>query len=60
MKALQYVNKFFFKYRGRLIVGLLITAVATVFRIVVPSKIGDSIDSIKADITGQVSYEQLT
>ncbi len=60
MKALQYVNKFFFKYRGRLIVGLLITAVATVFRIVVPSKIGDSIDSIKAYITGQVSYEQLT
>ena len=60
MKALQYVNKFFFKYRGRLIVGLLITAVATVFRIVVPSKIGDSIDSIKAYIPGQVSYEQLT
>ena len=60
MKALQYINKFFYKYRGRLIVGLLITAIATVFRIVVPAKIGDSIDSIKAYITGSVSYSDLT
>ena len=60
MNALRYVNKFFYKYSGRLIVGLFITAVATVFRIVVPAKIGDSIDSIKAYITGTVSYAELT
>ena len=60
MKALQYVNKFFYKYRGRLIIGLLITAIATIFRIVVPAKIGDSVDSIKAYITGEVTYDQLT
>lgn len=60
MKALQYVNKFFYKYRGRLVVGLLITAIATIFRIVVPAKIGDSVDSIKAYITGSVTYDQLT
>jgi len=60
MKALQYVNKFFYKYRGRLIIGLLITAIATIFRIVVPAKIGDSVDSIKAYITGEVTYAQLT
>ncbi len=60
MRALQYINKFFYKYRGRLVVGLLITAIATVFRIVVPAKIGDSIDSIKAYITGSVSYSELT
>jgi len=60
MKALQYVNKFFYKYRGRLIVGLLITAIATIFRIVVPAKIGDSVDSIKAYINGTVNYSELT
>jgi len=60
MKALQYVNKFFYKYRGRLIVGLLITAIATIFRIVVPAKIGDSVDSIKAYINGTVDYSELT
>lgn len=60
MRALQYVNKFFYKYRGRLVVGLLITAIATIFRIVVPAKIGDSVDSIKAYITGSVTYDQLT
>lgn len=60
MKALQYINKFFYKYRGRLVVGLIITAIATIFRIVVPAKIGDSVDSIKAYITGKVTYDQLT
>lgn len=60
MNALRYVNKFFYKYSGRLIVGLFITAIATVFRIVVPAKIGDSVDSIKAYITGTISYAQLT
>lgn len=60
MKALQYINKFFYKYRGRLIIGLLITAIATIFRIVVPAKIGDSIDSIKAYINGSIDYSQLT
>ncbi len=60
MSELAYINKFFFKYRGRLIIGLIITAIATVFRIVVPAKIGDSVDSIKAYISGEVAYDELT
>jgi len=59
MKALRYINKFFYQYRGRLVVGLFITAIATVFRIVVPAKIGDSVDSIKSYITGTVNYDEL-
>ena len=39
MSELAYINKFFFKYKGQLIIGLIITAIATVFRIVVPAKI---------------------
>lgn len=60
MSELAYINKFFFKYKGRLIIGLIITAIATVFRIVVPAKIGDSVDSIKAYISREVAYDELT
>ena len=59
MKELAYINKYFVTYSGRLIVGLLITAVATIFRIVVPAKIGDAVDSIKQYITGESSYATL-
>ena len=59
MKELAYINKYFVTYSGRLIVGLLITAVATIFRIVVPAKIGDAVDSIKQYITGESSYAAL-
>ncbi len=60
MTALTYINKFFFKYRGRLIIGLIITVIATIFRIIVPAKIGDSVDGIKAYISGSVDYTELT
>ncbi|MDG1063155.1 MAG: ABC transporter ATP-binding protein [Flavobacteriaceae bacterium] len=60
MKELAYINKYFVTYSGRLIIGLLITAIATVFRIVVPAKIGDAVDSIKSYINGESTYEVLT
>ncbi len=59
MKELKYVHKYFFKYRGRLLVGLLITAIATIFRIVVPATIGNSIDTVKANLNGDLSQELL-
>lgn len=59
MKELQYLNRYFFKYRGRLLLGLFITVVATVFRIVVPATIGDSIDVVKSYQEGQIPWEVL-
>ncbi|MEZ4857177.1 MAG: ABC transporter ATP-binding protein [Flavobacteriaceae bacterium] len=59
MKELQYLNKYFYKYRGRLLVGLIITAIATIFRIVVPSKIGDSVNAVRAYFTQEISQEML-
>ena len=59
MKELKYINKYFVKYRGRLLMGLLITAIATVFRIIVPAKIGDSADAIDLYLKDQMSYEML-
>ena len=55
MKELQYLNRFFIKYRGRLLLGLLITIAATIFKIVVPKKIGDSVDVVRAYINGDIT-----
>tara|TARA_R100000306_G_scaffold17398_1_gene21399 strand:- start:9374 stop:11128 length:1755 start_codon:yes stop_codon:yes gene_type:complete len=55
MKELQFLNQYFIKYRGRLLAGLLITIVATIFTIVVPKKIGDSVDVVRAYINGNIT-----
>ncbi len=47
MKELRFINQFFYKYRGRLLAGLLITVVATIFGIAVPAMIGDSMEAVK-------------
>ncbi|MGO3183485.1 MAG: ABC transporter ATP-binding protein [Aequorivita sp.] len=55
MKELKYLNKYFLKYKGRLILGVFITIIATVFKLVVPMKIGDSITIIKQYLNGEVT-----
>ena len=55
MKALQFLNKYFFKYKGRLLLGVFITIVATVFKLVVPMKIGDSVTAVKQYMNGQIA-----
>lgn len=55
MKELKYINKFFFKYKWRLLFGLLITVIATLFKLLVPMKIGDSVDIIRAGLEGEIT-----
>ena len=43
MRALQYLNKYLYKYRTRLVLGLVFTISAKVFAVVAPSLVGDSI-----------------
>lgn len=55
MKELKYINKFFIQYKWRLLFGLLITVIATLFKLLVPMKIGDSIDIIRAGLEGEIT-----
>ncbi|WP_026450740.1 ABC transporter ATP-binding protein [Aequorivita capsosiphonis] len=55
MKELKYLNKYFLKYKGRLILGVFITIIATVFKLVVPMKIGDSVTIVKQYMNGDVT-----
>lgn len=55
MKELKYLNKYFLKYKGRLLLGVFITIIATVFKLVVPMKIGDSVTSVKQYMNGEIT-----
>ena len=47
MKALKYLNKFFFRYRSRLILGILITVVSKVFALQIPQLIRESLNVVE-------------
>lgn len=47
MKELQYLNKYFFKYRTKLLLGFLITVVARIFSLVAPRLIGNSLTAVE-------------
>jgi ATP-binding cassette subfamily B multidrug efflux pump len=57
MKELRRINTYFKKYRGRLVLGFIITIIATAFKLVVPMKIGDSVNFIKDYLDGNISEE---
>ncbi len=46
MKELKHLNKYFFKYRKRIIIGILITIISKLFTVFVPKLIGSTIDII--------------
>ncbi|MCO6176019.1 ABC transporter ATP-binding protein/permease [Flavobacterium sp. NRK F10] len=47
MKELQYLNKFFIKYKYRFLLGIVITFIAQIFSLFTPELVGDSIRSIE-------------
>ena len=47
MNELKYLNKFFYKYRFRLIVGILITIVAKIFALQIPQLIRESLNVVE-------------
>ena len=59
MKELKYLNHYFIKYRGRLLLGLLITVVARIFALIVPMKVGDIVNVVEQRLNGEITVEQL-
>ena len=48
MKALQYLNKYFYKYRTKLFLGFLITIIARIFSLFAPRLIGNSLTAVES------------
>lgn len=57
MKALKHLNKYFYKYRYRLIIGVIITIVSKIFVLFTPRFVGDSINVISDRLNGKITYE---
>ncbi|MBT8286778.1 MAG: ABC transporter ATP-binding protein [Flavobacteriaceae bacterium] len=57
MKELRYLNKYFAKYKTRLILGILITIGAKIFALFTPRLIGRSVDIVEKGYKQQISAE---
>jgi len=55
VKALRYLNKFFVKYKYRLIIGTICTIIARILSLIVPILIGDSLDGVEKYINSETS-----
>ncbi len=57
MKELRYLNKYFVKYRARLILGIVITFGAKIFALFTPRLIGKSVDVVVKGTNQEISPE---
>ncbi len=55
MKALRYLNKFFYKYKYRLIIGIACTITARILSLFTPRLIGKSLVVVENYIDGDIS-----
>ena len=57
MKELQHLNKYFLKYKYKLLFGVIITISAIIFKLFTPRLIGSAIDVISNKINGSITGE---
>lgn len=57
MKELQHLNKYFYKYRTQIIIGVLITIVSKLFTVFVPKFIGSIIDVVNDQLQNPENSE---
>ncbi|GAA4107241.1 ABC transporter ATP-binding protein [Aquimarina addita] len=55
MRALRHLNKYFLKYKFRLLTGIFITIIARIFAIAVPKFVGDSVDVVAQYINKDIT-----
>jgi len=55
MRALRYLNKYFLKYKYRLLFGLVITIIARIFTTLVPTIVGNSVDVVQQYLDKEIS-----
>jgi len=55
LKALSYLNKFFLKYKYRLIIGIICTIIARILSLFTPRLIGKSLNVVEKYINGDIT-----
>ncbi len=59
MKSLKHINKYFYKYRWRLLLGILFTAVSNIFAIYSVSYVGNAVDFLKKVFSPENTEESI-
>ncbi len=59
MKALKYINKYFLKYKWRLLIGILITILSKLLALKVPQIVGDSLNIVEDYQNGTITDIEL-
>jgi ATP-binding cassette subfamily B multidrug efflux pump len=59
MKELKHLNKYFYKYKYKLLIGVIITIAAKVFTLFTPRLIGDSMLVISHGLDQTISSQEL-
>lgn len=59
MKELKKLNKYFWKYKYRLFIGIVITIVAQIFMVMTPGFIGDAISVLQKYLEGSMTADQV-
>ena len=57
MKELAYLNKYLWKYRGRVFMGFLFIVLTNIFNVYAPQLIGDGIDFVYQIISSQDQWQ---
>ncbi|MCH3883238.1 MULTISPECIES: ABC transporter ATP-binding protein [Tenacibaculum] len=55
MKALQYLNKYFLKYKWRLLLGIIITFLSKILALEIPRIISNSLNAVEDYQTGKIT-----
>lgn len=55
LKALKYINKYFIKYKWRILIGLLITILSKLLALKVPQIVGDSLNVVEEYQKGKIT-----
>jgi len=55
MRALRHLNKYFLKYKYKLLVGLVITIIARIFTTLVPAIVGKSVDVVQKYLDKEIT-----
>ena len=58
MKELRYLNKYFIKYKDRVILGVIIVACAKIFSLFTPQLIGDVVTLVANQITAPIDIDR--
>ena len=59
MKALRYLDKYFLKYKWRLLIGIFITIITKILSLQIPRIIGKSLNAVESFMKGEISDKSI-